>query len=308
MKKLYYFSKAKLQFIEIKNYKTKLASYFTAAVVTASILIFGGYFLISSITNSQQHFWSLREENNTLKESLDRMTAQFATLNTELDSLSKVNNQLRLAANLQPLTKDEYSVGIGGGSFDNSVDFLNNPSEEKLKQVLSYVDEVSRKVAFEKEQYNEISSKLKENQELYKAIPAIKPCKGEETDGFGMRMHPILHIRRMHDGVDFMADVGSSVYATGDGVVDFVGYRGGYGLAVEIDHGFGYVTVYAHLSKALVKENQKVKRGQEIAETGNTGLSTGPHLHYEVHHNGVALNPEGFFFGNFGLFELTSKN
>ena len=154
----------------------------------------------------------------------------------------------------------------------------------------------------------EISNKLKENQKLYAAIPAIKPCNGTISDGFGMRLHPILHIRRMHEGIDFIADEGTSVYATGNGVVDFVGYRGGFGLAVEIDHGFGYRTIYAHLSKTVVKEGQKVNRGQEIAKTGDSGLSTGPHLHYEVHHDGVALNPDQFFFGDLGFFELTSKN
>ncbi len=308
MKKLYYFSKAKLQFIEVKNYKSKLAVYFTVAVVVFTSLIVGGYLLIGSLTGNGKDMWSLEEENKTLKENLDNMMSKFKHVNTQLDSLSKSNNQLRLAADLHPLSQDEYQVGIGGGSFDNSVDFLRNPTELKLKKVLSYVDEVSRKIAFEKEQYREISNKLKENQKLYKAIPAIKPCPGEISDGFGMRMHPILHIRRMHDGIDIVADVGTPVHATGNGVVEFVGHRGGYGLAVEIDHGFGYTTVYAHLSKALVKEHQKVKRGQIIAKTGDTGLSTGPHLHYEVHHNGVALNPANFFFGNFGLFELASKN
>ena len=121
-------------------------------------------------------------------------------------------------------------------------------------------------------------------------------------------MHPILHILRMHEGIDFEAEVGTPVYATGNGVISFVGHRGGYGLAVEINHGFGYVTVYAHLSKTEVKEGQRVKRGQEIAKTGDTGLSTGPHLHYEVRHNGIALNPNQFFFGDLGFFELTSKN
>ncbi len=308
MKKLYYFSKSKLQFIEIRNYKAKLALYFSGSVLLISLMIFGGYYLADSVFNSRNNIGSLRNENKALKENLDNLMLQFKVLNVELDSLNKVNNDLRLAVNLQPISNDENMVGIGGGSFNNELDFLSNPTEKKLSQVLSFVDDISRKVAFEKAQYLDISQKLKENQKLYAAIPAIKPCNGEISDGFGMRMHPILHIRRMHEGVDFVTDVGTAVYATGNGVVDFVGQRGGYGLAVEIDHGFGYRTVYAHLSQALVKEGQKVTRGQEIAETGNTGLSTGPHLHYEVRHDGVAINPEDFFFGNLGFFELTSKN
>jgi murein DD-endopeptidase MepM/ murein hydrolase activator NlpD len=308
MKKLYYFSKSKLQFIEIKNYKTKLTLYFSMSVILFSSIIFGGYYFINNVTNSQRSLRSLKEENKELRYNLDKVMTQFQTLNNSLDSLSKINNDLRIAANLAPISKDENMLGIGGGSFDNSVDFLNNPSEGKLKQVLALVDAVSRKISFEKTQYVEISSKLKENKKLFAAIPAIRPCTGRVTDGFGMRMHPILHILRMHEGIDFEAEVGTPVYATGNGVISFVGHRGGYGLAVEINHGFGYVTVYAHLSKTEVKEGQRVKRGQEIAKTGDTGLSTGPHLHYEVRHNGIALNPNQFFFGDLGFFELTSKN
>ncbi len=308
MKKLYYFSKSKLQFIEIRNYKAKLALYFSVSVIVFSLMIFGSYYLVDYVYNPNNNVGSLRSENKELRENLTAIMQKFKGLNSELDSLNKVNNDLRLAVNLQPVSKDESLVGIGGGSFNNNIDFLSNPTESQLEKVLNYVDDISRKVTFEKSQYLEISDKLKENKKLYASIPAIKPCMGEISSGFGMRMHPILHIMRMHDGIDIVTNVGTPVHATGNGVIDFVGHRGGYGLAVEIDHGFGYRTIYAHLSKSLVREGQKVKRGQKIALSGDTGLSTGPHLHYEVRHDGVAINPENFFFGNLGFFELTSKN
>ncbi len=307
MKKFYYFSKSKLQFIEIKNYKAKLALYFTLAVLIFSSVIFGGYFLIVSIANSQKTYRAMRNENSILRDNLDKMAAKYELLNNEIDSLSKADNSLRVAANLQPVTQDEMNLGIGGGSFNNILDFFKSPSEEKLSSLSNYIDEVSRKITFEKTQYSEISNQLKMNQKLFAALPAIKPCDGAIGDGFGMRYHPILHIERMHDGIDFITDEGTPVYATGDGTVDFVGDRGGFGEAVEIDHGFGYETVYAHLSEADVHVGQKVVRGQMIAKSGNTGLSTGPHLHYEVHHDGVILNPADFFFGNLGFVELTSK-
>lgn len=308
MKKLYYFSKSKLQFIEIKNYKAKLSLYFILSVIVFSSIILGVTYFIGSIANSSKSLISLKAENRELRDNLDKTMKQFTSLNKELDNLAKANNELRIAANLQPVSSEENMVGIGGGSFDNNLDFVTNPSEEKLVKVLSYVDEVSRKIDFEKSQYIDISNKLKENQKLYSAIPAIKPCSGTINDGFGMRMHPILHIKQMHEGIDFTTDIGTPVYATGDGVIDFVGNKEGFGLVVEIDHGFGYETVYGHLSRTLVQEGQKVTRGKEIALSGNSGLSTGPHLHYEVHHDGVALNPDGFFFGNLGFLELTSKN
>ncbi|MCL5029142.1 MAG: M23 family metallopeptidase [Bacteroidetes bacterium] len=308
MKKLYYFSKPKLQFVEIRNYKSKLIIYFLLSLVVFSSIISGAYYFISTIAKSSKSLISLRAENRELKENLDRMLTLYENLNIQVDSLSKTDNNLRIAVNLQPISNDEKMIGIGGGSFDNSLDFLTSVSEEKLKQVLSYVDDVSRKINFEKTQYIEISNKLKENKQLYSAIPAIKPCNGIITDGFGMRFHPILHIKRMHEGIDFNVQSGSPVFATGDGTIDFVGNKEGFGLVVEIDHNFGYQTIYAHLSRAIVHEGQKVKRGEEIALSGNSGLSTGPHLHYEVHQNGVALNPDEFFFGDLGFFELTIKN
>jgi murein DD-endopeptidase MepM/ murein hydrolase activator NlpD len=107
----------------------------------------------------------------------------------------------------------------------------------------------------------------------------------------------------MHSGIDIINNVGTPVKATGKGKVVFVGVKGGYGLEVEIDHGFGYRTVYAHLSKSMVKEGQTVTRNQVIAKSGNSGLSSGPHLHYEVLHNGQNLDPSEFFFDHYGYFE-----
>jgi len=120
-------------------------------------------------------------------------------------------------------------------------------------------------------------------------------------------MHPILHKKRMHAGIDILANWRTPVHVTGNGKVQFVGYRGGYGLCVQVDHGFGYTTLYAHLSKALVRKGQTLKRGELIAKTGNSGLSTGPHLHYEIRHNGKALNPSRFFFDDINYF-ATKKN
>ena len=309
MKKLYYFSKSKLQFIEIKNYKVKLVSYFTLAVLTFSAFIFGAYFFINSITNPGNSLIALRSENETLKKKLLTISDQYEILNKQVDSLSKHDRELRLAADLEPISDEEKKLGIGGGSFDNALDFLNDESSFKLKKALSFVDEVSRKIEFEKSQYNEIGKKLSENKKLFAAIPAIKPCTGTVgLHGFGMRLHPILGIKRMHDGIDIITDRGTPVHATGNGKIDFVGYRGGYGLCIEIDHGFGYRSVYAHLSKTLVKKGQNVKRGDLIAKTGSSGLATGPHLHYEVHHNGVYENPTGFFFDNISFFDSTNNN
>lgn len=306
MKKLYYFSKSKLQFVEIKHYKTKLSLYLGGGVLFIVAIIFSIYSFALGFFGVNTYS-SLNNENEMLKQKLDNILTNYKSLNTELDSLIKTNNTLRVAVNLDPVSSDEQLVGVGGGSFDNNLDFLSDHSQLKLQKAFNYVDEVSRKIDFESKQYIEISNKLKENKLLFQSIPAIKPCTGYIGSGFGMRIHPILHIRRMHDGVDIVTNRGTSVYAAGKGTVDYVGHRGGLGMAVEIDHGFGYRTIYAHLSKALVKKGQKVMRGDLIAKTGNTGLSSGPHLHYEVEHDGVKENPVDFFFDDLNFFEVAKK-
>jgi len=304
MKKLYYFSKSKLQFVEIRHYKTKLSLYLCGGVLFLIALIFSIYSFALGLFGVDTYS-SLSQENEMLKQKLDNIVTNYKSLNNEIDSLIKTNNNLRVAVDLEPVSSDEQLVGIGGGSFDNNLDFLSDYSQLKLQKAFDYVDEVTRKIEFESGQYFEISNKLKENELLFQSIPAIKPCIGILASGFGMRTHPILHIKRKHEGIDIITDRGTIVHAAGKGTVDYVGYRGGLGLAVEIDHGFGYRTIYAHLSKALVKTGQKVIRGDLIARTGSSGLSSGPHLHYEVQHDGVKQNPIDFFFDDLNFFEVS---
>jgi len=304
MKKLYYFSKSKLQFVEIRHYKTKLSLYLCGGVLFLIALIFSIYSFALGLFGVDTYS-SLSQENEMLKQKLDNIVTNYKSLNNEIDSLIKTNNNLRVAVDLEPVSSDEQLVGIGGGSFDNNLDFLSDYSQLKLQKAFDYVDEVTRKIEFESGQYFEISNKLKENELLFQSIPAIKPCIGSLASGFGIRIHPILHVRRKHEGIDIVTDRGTTAHAAGKGTVDYVGYRGGLGLAVEIDHGFGYRTIYAHLSKALVKTGQKVIRGDLIASTGSSGLSSGPHLHYEVQHDGVKQNPIDFFFDDLNFFEVS---
>lgn len=308
MKKLFYFSSVKLQYIEVKNFKKKIFLYFAVAIIIMTATLYGTLKFITEVTGSGKSLSELKQENRYLQNKLKETTYLYKDLDVELDSLKSMNNTLRIAANLPPVSKEERQVGVGGGYFDNNLDFLDNKIASSLISALSYVDEVKRKVDFEKSQYYKISNTLKENKKLFACMPAIKPCDGMIGAEFGMRIHPILNISRMHEGIDIVTDIGSKVHATGDGYVDFVGIRGGYGLCIEINHGFGYKTVYGHLSESEVKEGQSVKRGFEIAKSGTSGLSTGPHLHYEVEHNGVKLNPEDFFFDDLNFFAVAKKN
>ena len=141
------------------------------------------------------------------------------------------------------------------------------------------------------------------NKDKMSKLPAIQPISNRNLDhtssGYGIRIHPILKIKKFHHGMDFVGKFGTKIYTTGDGVVSVVNENfSGYGKYIKINHGFGYETAYAHLSKLLVKKNQKIKRGEPIGELGNTGLSTGPHLHYEVLFFGKTKNPINYFYND----------
>ena len=303
MKKVYYFSRTKLKFVEIKHFKYKLASLVTTFVIIISLILSGGYSYIFSLINSNRDINSLKNTNEILRTRLEELTKQYKVLNHGLDSLVNSNSDLRVAAGLPPVPDDVKMLGYGGGLYDDKpLIFIKNSDE--LEAAFKLADDLERRVDFEKSNYLEISNKLEENKKLYSSLPAIKPCSGTiGIHGFGMRMHPILHRIMMHEGIDIVADVGTPVHAAGQGRVIFTGLKGGLGLAVEIDHGFGYRTIYGHLSKILIKKGSKVSRGDIIAKTGNTGLSTGPHLHYEVEHDGIRQDPMKFIFDGTDLFD-----
>lgn len=299
MSKLYYFSKSTLQYVEVKQSNAKFYLLIGFLSLICIFSLFGAISFFSDVLFGPQDLTALKKENKLLRSKIKETTKVINTFNYELDKLYGMNKELRIAANLRPISEDAAKLGTGGALFSSVLSFKN---DNQLASVFTLIDEVSKKINFEKYNNKEISDKLEKNSILFESLPAIRPTGSHFlTSGFGMRRHPILHITRMHEGIDFNTDIGSPVYATGNGKIDFVGTKGGYGLTVEIDHGFGYRTVYAHLSEVDVKENTKVKRGMVIAKSGNSGISTGPHLHYEVHHNGVSLDPLNFFFDDYSF-------
>jgi murein DD-endopeptidase MepM/ murein hydrolase activator NlpD len=306
MKKFYYFSEKSLNFLEIKHFKEKATAVFIISVLLFSSILFGVFYFISNLSSKDDYLQSLKQENELLKGKFFKLTDQYVRLESELKSLNDVSNDLRLAVNLTPISDEQRKLGIGGST---PISKLYSELGSDISDAIAVADRVTRKFEFEKNQYSEITTKLKTNKELFESIPAIVPSEGEySTESFGMRMHPILHVYKMHSGIDIITNIGTPVKATGKGKVTFVGIRGGYGLAVEIDHGFGYQTIYGHLSSVNVKEGATVKRNQIIAKSGNSGLSSGPHLHYEVLHNGENLNPSEFFFDEYSYFESNISN
>ncbi|MBT8381788.1 MAG: M23 family metallopeptidase [Ignavibacteria bacterium] len=308
MKKYFYFSKSSLKFIEIKNFKSKAMAVLIGGAFVLTSLFVIAYFIIGRYFDSNLTSAALKKENDELTNKLKEITISYQNLRAGIDSLSVLNSELRNTANLKRISSDELMLGIGG-SDENYFNKINS-SDFEVDNALKLVDEMIRKFEFEKNQLGQIEKQIELNNELFECIPAIIPTEGiYSIGGFGMRKHPILGVRKFHSGLDINNNYGTPVYAPGNGKVISVGRNSGYGLVVEIDHGFGYKTIYAHLSKVLVKKGQQVIRGQQIAKSGNSGLSSGPHLHYEVHHHGKKLNPVDFFFDDINLFNhFTNKN
>jgi murein DD-endopeptidase MepM/ murein hydrolase activator NlpD len=306
MKKLFYFSKANLKYIEIKNFKLKLFTVLALSSILIAALIVVLYYFIGIGSSPDLTISLLKNENKELKKEIKRITESYEKMVSEIDEITALNSELRVTANLQPISEEERLLGIGG-----SAEYLSanlNIKDVEVRNLLNSVEEMMRAVEFEKNQTSEIANGLSSNKELYKRIPAIKPTVGNYSiDGFGMRRHPILGISRFHNGIDINCDYNTPVRSPGDGKVAVVERRAGFGLVIEVDHGFGYRTIYAHLSKAMVKEGENVKRGQLIAKSGNSGLSSGPHLHYEVHHKGISMDPTDFFFDDLTFFDLDTS-
>lgn len=308
MKHFYYFSKNKLKFVEIKNFYRKFVFLVIFFSLVNAFLVFSGYFIVNEILNPDSEVKALQQKNRNLQKQVTELVDNYESFENELNYIISQSNDLRLKVNLEPLTEEDRNIGVGGSVFEGFIPNNSSEFDNLLSRLNLYVDQINAKIELEKNNYDEITNTLELNEKLYSSIPALLPMNGRVSDSFGMRMHPILKVRRLHPGLDIVANVGTPVYSPGSGVVTFAGRRGGYGLTLEIDHGFGYKTLFAHLSKINVKRGQKVTRGDHIAESGNSGkLSTGPHLHYEVRHNGIALNPKNFMYDDVELFEVVSN-
>ncbi|MCO5259847.1 MAG: peptidoglycan DD-metalloendopeptidase family protein [Crocinitomicaceae bacterium] len=241
-----------------------------------------------------------------LQNELDALNMRYSELN---DEMSTIHDALDA---LEQRDKDLYRVALYADDFPEEYRMMGKGSSDKFKDLdnLSYgklIQETSEKINYLQQRIlgqslslRELQTIAKDKEKLLMSIPAIQPINNKElkrlSSGFGARIDPIYKTSKVHEGVDFSADTGTDVYATGDGVVEVVEKNvWGYGKSIVINHGFGYKTRYAHLSAFKVKKGDKVKRGNLIALVGNTGKSTGSHLHYEVELNGRKLNPIQFF-------------
>jgi murein DD-endopeptidase MepM/ murein hydrolase activator NlpD len=193
------------------------------------------------------------------------------------------------------------NAGVGGSDRYKEIKEKGLKQEDLVVSLSQKVDALKRQMYVQSVSYDEVTDMAHKKEEYWASVPAIQPILNESLNmlasGYGMRIHPILKVRKMHKGVDFAAPKGTPIYATGDGIVLSVKtVFGGYGKHIEIDHGFGFVTRYAHMNEFKVRRGQKIKRGDLIGTVGNTGSSTAPHVHYEILKDGKFVNPVNYFF------------
>jgi len=234
-----------------------------------------------------------------VEDSIELLNEKIHDINSEITKIEEKDGALRSYAGMPIIDKDIRKLGIGGSVLKPPV-FSDNllPSiNEDLSVLEMNIEKIARQVSLEMDSYSSIYEKVKEDISRIERIPSIRPVDGGYLNShFGYRMDPIDNVKRFHHGCDFSVNIGTPVYAPADGSVKRAYYLGGFGNHIKLDHGAGYSTIFAHLSKINVKGGQNVKRGDIIGLTGNSGRSTAPHLHYEVHYYGEPLNPLDYFF------------
>lgn len=243
----------------------------------------------------------LEKENEELKYYYELLQSEMAEASDMLSSLQeRDDNVYRVIFEAEPIPGSIRDAGVGGSNRYREITNKNLEREDLVIDLHQSLDKLKKQMYIQTKSYDELLDMAANKENFFAAIPAIQPVSNDElkrlSSGYGMRMHPILKVRKLHPGIDFSAPKGTPIYATGDGEVKRVHTSlGGYGRQVEIDHGYGYVTKYAHMEMFNVKKGQKVKRGECIGYVGNSGRSTAPHLHYEVHKDGKKINPVHYF-------------
>ena len=246
----------------------------------------------------------LKNEVKELEFYYDKLNKEVVSLSATLDNIEhRDDNIYRVVLGAEPIEKSVRDVGVGGADRYADIREKGIGHTDLVIALHEKVDKLRRKLYIESKSQDEVVRLAENKEKLFAAIPAIQPIANKQlialASGFGHRIHPIYKVKKMHAGIDFAAEIGTPIYATADGTVEVVSVKfSGYGKKVEIDHGFGYRTRYAHMHGFNVKPGQQVKRGDLIGYVGNTGLSTAPHLHYEVIINGEQVDPVHYFFND----------
>lgn len=275
----------------------QLFGFIAASIVTGIIIVLIAFRYIDSPKEKL-----LRQENEDLKENYAVLFERAKQLELQMDELENRDNSVyRSIFEADPIPD---SARIKEIEKKKEVKLVQSMGETELvKSMTAQLNELSMRVAYQTKSYAEIEDMVRNKEKLLAAIPAIQPVSNRDLNriasGFGYRVDPVYKDTRMHKGLDFTAPIGTPIYATADGVVRESGFNtGGYGINVVIYHGYGYETLYAHMVRTKAKVGQRVKRGEVIGYVGNSGKSTGPHCHYEVHRNGIPVDPVYYFYND----------
>jgi len=256
-------------------------------------------------------------KNRLQAREIENLKLRYDILNKKMDQVEDVvdniedrdNNLYRVYFNASPIPNKERKVGFKGAHRYKELEGFDN--SQLVIYTTKRVEILQKALAIQSKSLDDILKMAKSKDKLLAAIPAIQPVRNENlksmVSGFGYRTDPFTKARKMHEGMDFTSKTGTPIYATGDGVVERAdNTASGFGNHIVIRHGFGYETLYAHLSKYKCRAGQRIKRGDIIGYVGSTGRSEGPHLHYEVHKNGKVVNPLNFYYGNISAVEYVA--
>ncbi len=296
-KTYYHYNEQTLSFEVVKRPLPKrmfawLRTTLFGVILGITLVIWVGYWHNTpSEIRQQQEQRELVSQYQLLSRQLDEALVVLADLQQRDDNLYRVMLQA------EPVSKSIRDAQSTTAKYES---FLELPQGELVANTTQKVDMLRRQLYVQATSFEELVELGRTHEDRLACIPAIQPVSNKDlkrtASGYGYRIDPIYKTRRFHNGMDFSAPIGTPIYATGNGKVTFAGWKAGYGNVVKIDHGHNYETLYAHCDKLLVRKNQQVVRGEKIALVGNTGKSTGPHLHYEVIHKGRHVNPVNYYF------------
>lgn len=271
-----------------------------AGALAGLLLLLLATFLIIDYINTKSKVFllrSLKKENQLLREQMATLANKSKSIESELRTVKQLEAKLRIMLNAENHDTISTNFGIGGPTNetdDLSILYTAPDTTVAYNRLNSNLDSIEEALKKQETGLVEVYELMQERNSILASTPSIWPTRGWITSGFGYRVYPFTGETKFHEGIDISTRIGTPVVATADGIVIHTGYDITYGNNIVIDHGFGFTTRYGHLSKIDVKIGTTVKRGQKIGEVGNTGFSTGPHLHYEIKVNGVIVNPENY--------------
>lgn len=314
----YYYDTETCRYERIKTTKTDVALNLLGFLVVALILAFGISIVYTAYFPSHKEL-ELTAQNQELLYQYELLDKEMNEVSQMLTALQERDDKLyRAIFEADPIPMEMRRGGTGGTKAYKELFTKKTKYGDLMVSTHRRVDNLKKQMYIQTKSYDELVDLVKNKEQMMASIPAIQPVAKKDmtrfASGYGMRVHPIYKVPKMHTGCDLTAPRGTPVYATGDGVVERSGWGSGYGKVVDIDHGYGYKTRYAHLSKLNCRKGQKIKRGQLIGFVGSTGLSQAPHLHYEVHHKGRPVNPINYFFNDLTpeeydqMLQLASQN